>query len=331
MTGKRQPILAFGPPVVADRPSQRPRDMPRMSKPGAGRQGERLTPQFRELTAAFDAERARLAAETPDEVDPALVVVFDLAGSVKDFRNAIDRIDGLEFLSELLGDRADPDDDFHMTEREKGRTDKPVPHSLYLVMSNAKAIDELLRLFALWQEDPSMSFEYGLGKFKDVFQQLSAIRRWGPEDRIRETGLRRRWQETLDVIGQSVSRVMVEVELWYRRDAAQRAKAESHVEQIVTGSGGRILDRSQISDIGYHALLAELPVQQVHSVLNDGAGSIRLLTTDEVMFVSPFTAMSVAPATLDPVSEVHLSPENEWTDSPGSRCWTGYRSRTTTP
>lgn len=146
--------------------------MPRLAKPAAGRQGERLTPQFRELTAAFDAERARLADGAADEVDPALVVAFDLAGSVKDFRNAIDRIDGLEFLSELLGDQTDPDDDFHMTERVRGRTDKPVLHSLYLVMSNARAIDELLRLFALWQQDPTASFEHGLGKFKAAFQQL---------------------------------------------------------------------------------------------------------------------------------------------------------------
>ena len=107
-----------------------------------------------------------MAADTPDEVDPALVVVLDLAGSVKDFRNAIDRIDGLEFLSELLGDRADPDDDFYMSEGEVGRTESTVPHSLYLVMSNARAIDELLRLFELWQQDPSATFERGLGKFK---------------------------------------------------------------------------------------------------------------------------------------------------------------------
>lgn len=309
MTAERRALLAFGPPVVAERPTQPPRDMPRLSKPSAGRQGARLTPQFRELTTAFEAERARLAADTPDEVDPSLVVVFDLVGSVKDFRNAIDRIDGLEFLSEMLGDETDPDDDFHMTERDTGRTDKSIPHSLYLVMSNAKAIDELLRLFALWQEDPSVSFEHGLGKFKLAFQQLTAIRRWGPEDRIRETGLRERWQETLNVVGQSVSTVTVEVELWHRRDAAQRATAEAHVEQIVTASGGRILDRSQIGGIGYHALLAELPIQQVHAVLNDGAASIRLLTTDEIMFVSPFTPMSVAPATLDPVAEVRLPAE----------------------
>jgi Subtilase family len=308
VTGQPRPLLAFGPPVVSERPTQSPRDIPRLSKPGAGRQGERLTPQFHELTAAFDAERARLGADTPDEVDPALVVVFDLAGSVKDFRNAINQIDGLEFLSELLGDRTDPDDDFYMTERDVGRTDKPVSHSLYLAMSNARAIDELLRLFALWQQDPSVSFERGLGKFKSAFQQLTAIRRWGPEDRIRETGLRERWQETLQVVGESVSTVMVEAELWYRQDGAQRTAAESHVEQIIATSGGRILDRSHIGAISYHALLAELPIQQVHSVLNDGAASIRLLTTDEVMFVSPFIPMSVAPPTLDPVAQVQLPP-----------------------
>lgn len=308
MTGERRPLLAFGSPTVVDRPTQMSRDMPRLSKPNAGRQGERLTPQFGELTAAFDAERARLSADTPDEVDPALVVVFDLAGSIKDFRNAIDQIEGLEFLSELIGDRSDPDDDFHMTESESGRTDKPVQHSLYLMMSNAKAIDELLRLFTAWQADPSASFAYGLGKFKTAFQQLTAIRRWGPEDRIRETGLREQWQENLDVVGQSVSTVMVEVELWYRRDATQRAAAQRHVEQVIADSRGRVLDRSQIGAISYHALLAELPIQQVHSLLVDGAESIRLLTTDEVMFVSPFTPMSVAPPTTEPVSEVRLPP-----------------------
>lgn len=306
MSAERRPLLAFAPPVVDTRPSQRQRDMPRLSKPGTGRQGARLSPQFGELTAAFEAERARLAETAPDEVDPALVVVFDLAGTVQDFQNAIDKIDGFEFLSQLLGDRVDPDDDFHMTERKTGRTDKPVQHSLYMVMSSAKAIDELLRLFALWQADPTAKFEHGLGKFKDAFHQLTSIRRWGPEDRIRETGLRERWQETLDMIGQSVSSVKVEVELWYRRDSSQRSAAESHVEQVVTASGGRILDRSQIGDITYHALLAELPIQQVRTVLRDGAEAIRLLTTDDVMFVSPFTPMSVAPATTDPVAEVQL-------------------------
>lgn len=308
MTAERRPLLAFGPPQFVGRPRQPSRPVPKVSGPGARRQGERLKPQFRELTAAFAAERAHLGEGTPDEVDPALVVVFDLAGSVKDFHRAIDRIEGFEFLSEMLGDQFDGDDDFYMVERGKGRTDKRVSHTLYLVMSNAKAIDELIRLFALWQQDPSITLERGLGKFKAAFEQLTAIRRWGPEDRIRETGLRERWQETVEMIGQSVSTVFVEVELWYRRDPTQRAAAERHVEQVVTSSGGTVLDRSVIGDIAYHALLAELPIQQVESVLSDGADTIRLLTTDEIMFVSPFTAMSVAPPTLNPVTKIRLPP-----------------------
>lgn len=282
--------------------------MPKLSTPGAGRQQARLTPQFAELARAFDSERVRLAADTSDEVDPALVVVLDLAGSIKDFRNAIDLIDGLEFLSELIGESEEPDEDFHMIEGDNGRTDRPVQHSLYLVMSNARAIAELLRLFTLWQQDPSMSFERGLGRFKNAFEQLTAIRRWGPEDRIRETGLREQWQETLDLVGQAANSVIVEIELWYRRDTAERNAAQLQVEQVITTGGGRIVDRSQIGEIGYHALLAELPIQQVRSVLDEGASAIRLLTTDEVMFVSPFRPMSIAPSTLDPVAELRLRP-----------------------
>ncbi|WP_371164743.1 S8 family peptidase [Buchananella felis] len=279
-----------------------------MSKPAADRQGKRLTPQFGELRAAFDAERARLSPDTPDEVDPALVVVFDLAGSVTDFRNAINRVDGLEFLSELIGEQADPDDDFHMVESTKGRTDKPVRHSLYLMMSNAKAIDQLLSLFKAWQKDPSVKFDRGLGRFKTAFEQLASIRRWGPEDRIRETGLRERWQETLDVVGQSASTVMVEIEMWYRSDARQRDAAQAHVEQVIADSGGSVIDSSQIGAISYHALLAKLPIQQVQSLLSDGAEAIRLLATNEVMFVSPFTPMSIAPATTESALEFNLTP-----------------------
>lgn len=308
MTAQPRPLLAFGPPQVVDRPKQRGRDLPRLSKPTPGRQGARLASQFDELCAAFDAERARLSPDMPDEVDPALVVVFDLAGSVTEFRNAIDRVDGLEFLSELIGEQADPDDDFHMVESKSGRTDKPVRHSLYLMLSNAKAIGQLLSLFKAWQKDPAAKFARGLGKFKAAFEQLTSIRRWGPEDRIRETGLREQWQETLDLAGQSLSPVMVEIELWYRSDARQRATAQAHVEQVITGSGGRVVDRSQIREISYHALLAELPVQQVHSLMSEGAESIQLLATDEVMFVSPFTPMSVTPPTTEANIKVDLTP-----------------------
>ena len=307
MTVERKPLLAFGPATIGERARQKQRDLPHLSTPSTGRQGRRLRPQFKHLAEAFNAERARLEADTPNEVDPALVIVFDLAGSVKDFRNAINRIDGLEFLSEIIGEQSEPDEDFHMVQRDNGRTDQRVSHSLYLVMSNAKACNELIKLFEDWQKEPSTSFAHGLGKFKTAFQQLVAVRRWGPEDRIRETGLREEWEAMLAVVGQSVSTVKVEIELWHRRDPGERSSAEAHVKQIVISSGGRVLDRAYIGEIGYHALLAELPIQQVESLVKNGSEAIRLLTTDKVMFVSPFVPMSIIPETSESIVETRVA------------------------
>lgn len=299
MTGERRPLLALGAPEVGERFRQPQRDMPRLSKPTAGRQGERLTPQFQALVDAFDAERAELTDGQVDEVDPELVLVFDLAGSIQEFRNAIKNIEGLEFLSEILDESSEPDDDFHMTSRD-GRTDRSVQHSLYLVMSNAAAVGQLLSLFQQWQRDPSITFARGLGRFKTAFEQLRNLRRWGAEDRVRDTGLLDDWQETLDVVGQSVSSVSVEVELWYRSGAEQRSAAEAHLAELIQSAGGRVVARSEIAEISYHAVLADIPIQQVSTVLRDGAASIDLLDADEIMFVSPYRPMSVSGPDQDP-------------------------------
>lgn len=290
-----RPLLAFNPPRVDNRPRPRSHPVPKPAGPGGKRQGERLNPKFTELVNAFGAQRVASGVGTPTETDPSLVVVLDLAGSVQDFYKAVKKVEGLEFLAEMAGDDAEPDDDFYMTEIKKGRTNKPVPHSLYLVMSNAKAIDQMLSLFKRWQKDPKTTFERGLNKFKNVFAQLVDLRRWGPEDRVRETGLLNHWHETIAVIGQSHSSpVRVEIELWYHHDHGRRAAAERAITQILDDCGGRLISRARIEEIGYHALLAELPRQQVEDVMRQGPQAIRLLTAEDVMFVSPFKPMSIS-------------------------------------
>jgi hypothetical protein len=306
MTGERRPLLALGAPEVGERVRRRPPGPPRLSKPNAARQGEKLSPQFRALVDAFDNERVRLSGGQVNEVDPELVLVFDLAGTIKDFRNAINKMDGLEFLFEFLDEESEPDDDFHMISREDGRTSDTVQHSLYLVMSNAEAASQLVRLFEQWQADQSMVFQSGLTKFRYAFEQLRAIRRWSAADRIRDTGLIESWRERLAAVGQSIGSVLVEIELWYRRDAEDRAVAETHLESTVRAAGGEIKDRAQIGEIAYHALLVDLPVQQVQTVLRGGAEAIQLLNTDEIMFVSPYMPMSVEAPMLDQIAVARL-------------------------
>ena len=306
MTAEHRPLLALGAPELGERSKQGSRVLPRLHHPSVSRQGDRLTPQFRELVDAFDNQRFSISNRSVDEIDPALVLVFDLAGSVENFCNAIDKVEGLEFLSELLDKETEPDDDFHMIDSKIGRTDKTVQHSLYLVMSNAEAVSQLVRLFEQWQADPSVKFERGLARFGKAFEQLRAIRRWSATDRIRDTGLLDAWHDRLELAGQSFSPVLVEIELWYRRDATQRLSAEARLDEVIRTAGGQVKDRAQIDQIAYHALLVELPVQQVEVVVRDGAEAIQLLLADEIMFVSPYIPMTVAPPTVSPLATLRL-------------------------
>ncbi|MEO6627478.1 MAG: S8 family peptidase [Aquihabitans sp.] len=217
--------------------------------------------------------------------------MFDLAGSVDGFLRAVRDIEGLEFLADLVGDGFEPDDDFYL-EDNGARSGKRVPESLYMVMTNSRAIDELISLFDRWVADPGMDFPFGMAPLRDVFGGLRAIRRWSPEDRVRETGLLDQWEETLEVVGVSgVARV--EVELWFRAGATDRANAEALVRELIERGRGVVQQSVVIEEIRYHALLADLPHHQVASVLDNGPEAIELLAADAVMFVTPSVPMSL--------------------------------------
>ncbi|MFJ6300566.1 S8 family peptidase [Pseudarthrobacter oxydans] len=289
-----RPLLAFGPPAVGPIPSQRQSGRPKVIGPSPESQERKFGPQFLELKRTLEAQRVQLASQT-DETDPELVVVFDLAGTVDDFRKATARVEGLEFLDEFLGEPTPPDDDFHMEDRD-GPTRGKVQESLYVVLSNSKAVDELVRLFGDWRRDPNVTLATGLNPFKRVFAQLRALRRWNAEDRIRETGLLEQWQEELEIVGQFNSSKLVEVELWYRQNPEDRTVAERETRQVLAAAQAEVISTTIIPSIAYHALLVRLPVQQVEKVLAEGAANIGLLNLESVMFVSPFVAMSWPPA-----------------------------------
>ena len=291
--GDARPPLAFGPPSPgAIPPRNGPPQFRPVTKPSPSRQAMRLAPQFQVLQETLAGQRAQLT-DTTAASDPELVVVFDLAGTVDQFTRACAGIDGLEFLADLQEDKVDADDDFYFEDQSGDVADDGVPQSLYMVMSNARAVDELVRLFDLWQQDPSTTFERGLNPLKQVFGLLRAIRRWDTEDRIRETGLLEEWRELVDLIGSSGS-ARVEIELWYRSDEARRVQAQDAVQQLVAAAGGQIVRSSTLPGIQYHGVLADIPYAQIQAVLDQGPESIRLLTAEDVMFVTPARPMSVS-------------------------------------
>ncbi len=304
-----RPLLAFGPPIGQPIPPGPPR-FPRPPRgPSPQRQGQRLTPQFTALQEALAARRAATSAAT-DEPNPELVVVLDLAGTVDQFRRAVAGIEGLEFLIELAEDDAEPDEDFYI-EKDGAAAATSVPESLYVVMSNARAVTELVRLFERWRTDPAAPFARGLAPLKNAFAQLRAIRRWGPIDRVRDTGLLEAWHEDVAVVGGQGFR-RVEIELWFRADARRRAAAQARVEQLIADSRGTVINSAVIPSIDYHGILADLPLGQVEAVLARGPDAIQLLTSESIMFVAPAQPMGtpgLEPSDLPPVAPAADPPQ----------------------
>ena len=246
--------------------------------PGISRQAERLDHRFDRLQRLFDERKMRLQEESHDLI-PEEVVVLEIRGTVEDFARAVEKVEGLEWLSELGRADADPDDDFRVLDSEGRRQGKQLSSRLFVVSSNQEGLHELRSLWERWKK--GAKFRRGLGKWRDVFEWLVDVRRWGAEDRLRETGVLEDWQTRLS---HGADEVPCEIELWFRRDPGQRAKAQERTERLVARAGGRIRGAVTIEDIGYHAVLVELPVGIVQAVRDEADSDIALLQCEQVQF-----------------------------------------------
>lgn len=251
--------------------------------PSHSRQGERLSPKFSQLQSALQ-QRSIEAQQTAAGIEPEQALVFETIGSVEDFVNAVKRIEGFEWLGEVDIDEIAPDEDFYVPDTEG----KPLGGRLYIVMTNARALDELLSLWSRWQADENVKFDHGFNKFKEIFKRLKDARRWDVQDRLLETGILEAWQEDLQHDGQR--RIRFEIELWYRSSSEKRIGSEQDIESLITQLNGEIKAKCVISEIAYHAILAELPAQAIQDIIADQ--NTELVRCDNVMFFRPVGQIS---------------------------------------
>ncbi len=203
---------------------------------------------------------------------------------MEDFANAVKRIEGLEWMGEIETEEIAPDADFY----DKKDRAKELNGRLYLVMTNQRALDEILSLWQRYQNDENMKFDHGLTRFRDVFLCLKDIRRWGVQDRIEETGVLDVWREDLAHDGGQAIRF--EVELWFRGSVGKRQEAREQVDARIAELEGTVLDESIISDIAYHALLAEVPASAAQQII--AHPDVDLIKCDSVMFFRPVGQMA---------------------------------------
>ena len=206
------------------------------------------------------------------------MLVLETRGTVEDFISAVRRIQGMEWMGEVELEDLAPDEDFYDQER-RGR---PITGRLFLVSSNRTGLDQLLSLWRRFTENPDAPFDYGLGRWKRVFEQLHDVRFWGVQDRLLETNVLTDWQERVDA---GEERIRFEAEFWFTENSVKRENAVTHLRQLLEEDGGELITQCEIIPIRYHAALGEIPTGSAQAVLNNP--NTRLIRCDEVMFFRP--------------------------------------------
>ena len=211
-----------------------------------GNQVQRVGPTIdRSLSNILDRDDIKLA-DDPSALAPERALVLEVIGSPGVFVNAAAKI-GLEWLAEDVttlrgvrsyfdpstgdedddeedetpegdGDLTDGDFDF-LLDDDVASTDE-TGGALYLGMPTKATFEALRRLWETYKaKKPAPD---GFGDWWKLFGLLHEIRSWGPQDRIGEAALRRLKEERARQQGDDLR---VEVDLWYRGDAAQRDRA----------------------------------------------------------------------------------------------------------
>jgi hypothetical protein len=282
MSEQPLPLLLFPHPTSTDREKRSGRP-PKVHFPSAGRQGERLGPKFASLQSAVSAQRVQLQTTAPQD-DPELVVVFETIGTISNFVGAVKRISGLEWLLEADEVDVEADEDFY----DESGQEKVLSGSLFLLGTNRQALEEIIRLWALYQSNPSAKFNHGFGAWKEVFKHLRDVRFWGARDRIRQD-IVEYWKEHLDAGDTSVR---FEIEAWCYESPEKNQKAAVELLGLVAEQGGNVLKSALIEDIAYHGFLVELPASGIRQLLSDTPPG--LVLSDRVMFFRP-RGQAIAP------------------------------------
>ena len=275
------PLLPLPVPTRAPE-SKRSKRLPELHIPTRERQIERLEPQIDRLQKAIEARTLEIR-EDPQGSEPELTIVLETRGPVKYFLGAVRRTPGLKWLAEFEQEGVAADEEFF----EQDNPEKELRGFLYLLMTNRRAVDRLLSLWAAFKKDKP--FSHGHGAWKSLFELLYEVRLWDAIDRVRETGLLEDWQDRLEMGAQSVH---AEVELWFPRNVALRSRNRRAIEQKVLDLGGAVVGTSEISAIHYHALLVEIPAREAMRVIED-LSAVELIRADEVMFFRPVGQVAV--------------------------------------
>ncbi|WP_082744663.1 S8 family peptidase [Burkholderia seminalis] len=288
------PLLVFPQKRVVAPDPGRGFPMGKPHVPGRPRQVARVVGQLQTLQESFAQYQASIAGAVAG-MEPEAVLVMEIAGSVNDFKQAVDAA-GLEWLGEWDLEDIQPDEDFYEVDGKGNRTEKLMKGRLFLSMSNEAGMREMLSLWDQWSRGRALP--HGKGKWGEVFAQLLVIRRWGIEETLRETGMIDRWRDLIEPLNPQEP-VTFQIELFYRHADARRRQNEQAIQQLLAALGGRTLGPFiDMREIAFHAVKAELSAERIRQLLQEvddpeADVDIQLFKFSGVMYFRP-TGQSLA-------------------------------------
>ncbi|MGN7840242.1 S8 family peptidase [Stenotrophomonas sp. 22385] len=200
----------------------------------------------------------------PAAIAPERLLVFEVAGEISRFFEAVRNVHGLEWIDE-----------------EEAVGDSGASGAIaYLMVPDARALNELTGLWRTWST--SGTLPRGFAPWAHVFSLLNDLRPWGPRDRVDPSDA----EEIEGLMDEDPHELLaIEIELVYRQNRSRALEAKAAVQRRVLETGGRVAEHSRIDAIHYDALLVELPRREVAGVLALSPSSIA--GVDEVMHIRP--------------------------------------------
>ena len=256
------------------------------------RQRQRLGPKFERLERILAGKKAGLFLQRdPSSIAPERALVLEIAESIDNFYNLVRGIDGLEFLAEEETNIV-PDDDFFELDTRSGRKgeprmDRPIRGRIYLSMPDVRALRELVSLWNFWQEGKTLP--HGKTRWKHLFSKLHDIRPWSIQDRLTDEIIEI-WRNSIEIEPSQMYRI--EAELWFHENENCRDLADRRLFESVLIAGGKIVDHVVIEEIGYHAVLIDLPSSEIRRLTD--RESIHLAICDDVMFLRPQSTVDIS-------------------------------------
>ncbi len=239
--------------------------------PAHRRQVERLGSQMQSIDSEFQRFKGTIDS-TMMIGEPEFVLVLELANRVDDLQRAVNAA-GLEWLGEW-GVDLEADEDFPALGKKTARDGR-----LFVSMVNQQGITELLSLWDRWRQGQQLP--RGKTKWRDIFACLKNIRRWGMQETLIETDMKKYFEDFSD----DDEDVSFQIECFYHNNQEKRRTIERDIRTFLERAGGEtISDFIDMTDIAFHAVKARMSAAKIKALLNSAKEQIHLFIYPNVMF-----------------------------------------------